>query len=392
MTRRMYWRTLWAGWILLGVGALFNGNSAEFTFSFVSEWGFTEQQAGLAIAMHQLGSLLGMIYMFIWVGDINIRKYMLFAVSAVAGLEALTGIVGGVPEFVITVRFFSGIAAGLCMATGLVLIGYLPNNLRIFSIGMILGFIMLIITLFYWAPLVELVGLRGVFFILTAYCLVCLPFHKLVPDFVYDVSPDIEKDKSFAMSDLFLPVPLLILVAFLLANTGSDAIWTYSLFVGLGEYISMTRVTELFAYSLVGGLVSATLATYLCHRFSYYISFAIGYSVIVIGTLLLFRVSSEMTYLLAFSLFAFGYAFAIPYLQSLQSDVDSTGRLLILGLMAAAVGKFLGPFLAAILAGDWFILTNVFWLACACFALSLILVLIAVYKYVGAKGSRSAVR
>ncbi|MGI9277443.1 MAG: MFS transporter [Endozoicomonas sp.] len=384
MTRKTYWNILIGAMLVGAVGGMYMLSITQIVTSLVSEWGFTDQQAGIATAMHTLGSLVGMTYIFIKIDTLNIHKWMVGALTATVVCEAAIAL-SGQPELVIAVRLFAGFASGLAFATALALMGYLPNNERIFALSLLLSFISAILVMYFWPALLNIAGMSGIFWYFSAYALICLPFIKLLPAYTRDISSNTAQEQDLDMSDLFRGAPLVIIIASLLFYTGNTAIWTFAGQIGVSQGLSLAQATETLSYSMVAGFIASIIATVIGNRQGYTISFLAGLGTITISTLMMLDMTTADAYLLAFALFNFGFSFAIPYIQGLQSKFDPSGRLLILGLMTISAGFFMGPAIASLILddGDY---SNLFWLGFGCFALSLVLIQTVVFRSLGLAG------
>ena len=389
MSKREYWIIFLGAMMVGAVGGMYMLNATQILSSLVQEWGFTDQQAGLTTTMHTLGSLIGLIVIFIKVEELNIHKWMYGAMAATFLSEALIAF-SGQPEVVIALRLVAGFASGLALALAMVLMGYLPNTERVFALAISLSFVSAIITMYLWPFILEYVGMSGVFWYFSLYALICLPFIRLLPFRVQNISTYQSGDQNFGASDLFRGFPLVILVSYFLFYIGNTAIWTFAGQIGVSQGLVLEEVTEILAYAMLSGLLASIIASVIGNRLGYTISFVLGLGTIIFGTLTMFDLQTTDSYFLAFALFNFGFSFAIPYYQGLQSRFDSNGRLLIMGLMATSAGFAVGPALASMIIeiGDY---SNLFWLGLICFGGSLVLIQGVVVKSMGVSGRENAV-
>ncbi|CAM3747665.1 MFS transporter [Parendozoicomonas haliclonae] len=389
MSRSLFWNTFWGAMIVGGIGGMYLVSVTQIVTSMVSEWGFSDQQAGMATTMHTLGSLLGMIYIFFWIDRLDIRKSMLVALVATAICEGIVALSGD-PTVVISIRLFAGIASGMAFSMGLALLGYLPNSERLFALAMAASFVTAVISLSLWPTLLEWWGLEGIFWLYSITTVLCLPFIRLLPISVKVFESSSDPMEELGLADLFRGAPLVITLAYLLFYVGNTAIWTFAAQIGTGQGLPLEEVTELLSLSLAAGFSASLLATWIGNRMGYSISLLIGMGVIFGSSFFMFEITDGNSYLLAFALFNFGFSFAIPYFQGVQSTLDPSGRLLIIGLMTVSAGFFFGPALASLLL-DGKGYDNLYWMGAACFGLALVAVQLVVLRGLGKEGQSAGV-
>ena len=383
MTSIANWKVFLAAVFLSGTGSLYMVNAPQLVSSLIEYWNFTSEQAAWATTTQTLGALLGMGLMLTMIEVVPLRRWLMISLIIIAAVEFIVAWQHS-PEFFIGARLLAGIPAGILYAAGIALIGYLPQSERLFAISLIIAFITVALTTYFWTFFLDLLGFAGMFVWAGVSALLCLFFFRWIPEDTRTYQQQ-AGDQSYGIADLLKLEPVMILLAFILFYAGNMAIWNFSTQAGIALGMNLMEATETITITLFTGLLASILAAVLGMKVSYNLSFVIGLGGIAVSALMMLGLTDVNGYLLAFALFNFCFSFGIPYFQGLQARMDGSGRLLIAGLVASQLGLTIGPGVSALLVTETDF-SGLYWFAFVSFVISLVLVLAVVYRV--SSGSR----
>ena len=334
---------------------------------YVTQLGFSNQQGGYIISVELAGFALAPIPAAIWVRKVSWRLALYCSVGVIILMNLVTGSLTDFTPYLAT-RFMCGFAAGILLAVCMAVIHRTPDPDR--SLGYWFGLQLLAGSLgvIFLPDLIADYGVGAVFLLLAGLHALLLVFIRFIPD-----HGEIEQAQEVKATG---SVPILVGLGFIglfLFEAGIMGVWTYYERIGNAGGIAPHTIGYALSASLFLGFLGSMATAALSTRFSRLLPVALGTALAVFCTALLLTDFSTTSYVISVGLFTFAWYFTLPYIMACIANVDTTGRLLILSNLVAAVGTSTGPACAALLqTSDSF--TPVLWMGISVMLLSFLFI------------------
>lgn len=312
---------------------------------FVSELGFSPEQAGYAASAELWGLAITTVILTFLSARLDWRK-----ITAVALIVAVAGNIASTfntdSQTFIIIRTITGLGLGAMISLPFAMLGMTKKT--DFNFGLALVFILAYgaigLYLFPWA--LENIGLDGIFIFLAVFCGIGL---LLIPNLPCGASQTTELD---AGSEEFRFQKLLALAGVLAFNLGIGAVWAYLFLVGLEANIEEQGVANVLTISQLLGMLGAFLVVFLSSRVKRGIPFAASVLACAIGIgFLLFGVNFFI-YSVAVYLFNFAWNMVVPYIMATLASFADNSKTVIRGSCMQMLGLATGPYIAAKIVGS----------------------------------------
>lgn len=310
---------------------------------YVTQLGFSSQQGGYIISAELAGFAFAPIPAAIWVKRISWRMALYLAAASVILMNLVTSSLTGFSLFLL-VRFLSGFAAGIQLAVCMAVIHRTLDPDR--SLGYWFGLQLLAgsVGVIFLPGLVADFGIGSVFLLLAGMHVLLLVFIRFIPDSgEINQIPEVKATGS---------VPILVALGFaglFLFEAGIMGVWAYYERIGNASGIAAQTIGYALSASLFLGFLGSMATAALSTRFSRLLPVVLGTALAILCMALLLTDFSTAVYVISVGLFSFAWYFTLPYIMACIANVDTTGRLLILSNLVAAVGTSIGPACAALL-------------------------------------------
>ena len=310
---------------------------------YVTQLGFSSQQGGYIISAELAGFAVAPIPAAIWVKRISWRMALYLAAASVILMNLVTSSLTGFSLFLL-VRFLSGFAAGIQLAVCMAVIHRTLDPDR--SLGYWFGLQLLAgsVGVIFLPGLVADFGIGSVFLLLAGMHVLLLVFIRFIPDSgEINQMPEVKATGS---------VPILVALGFaglFLFEAGIMGVWAYYERIGNASGIAAQTIGYALSASLFLGFLGSMATAALSTRFSRLLPVVLGTGLAILCMALLLTDFSTAVYVISVGLFSFAWYFTLPYIMACIANVDTTGRLLILSNLVAAVGTSIGPACAALL-------------------------------------------
>lgn len=310
---------------------------------YVTQLGFSSQQGGYIISAELAGFAFAPIPAAIWVKRISWRMALYLAAASVILMNLVTSSLTGFSLFLL-VRFLSGFAAGIQLAVCMAVIHRTLDPDR--SLGYWFGLQLLAgsVGVIFLPGLVADFGIGSVFLLLAGMHVLLLVFIRFIPD-----SGEIRQMPEVKATG---SVPILVALGFaglFLFEAGIMGVWAYYERIGNATGIAAQTIGYALSASLFLGFLGSMATAALSTRFSRLLPVVLGTGLAILCMALLLTDFSTVVYVISVGLFSFAWYFTLPYIMACIANVDTTGRLLILSNLVAAVGTSIGPACAALL-------------------------------------------
>jgi len=324
--------------------------------AIIDDYELTAEQAGIIAAVEY-----GAVAIVSVIIATKVHRFNLKHVSLIGMICLLIGNGGAVfaSEFqsLIVTRGIAGIGKGLVIAAIFSLAARTQNPTKSFAI--INGAYTALATIIYLTLPVPIKanGATGAFAALFVVVLFGALFLYWVPSTraVDQLKATATEDPKLAIS----PSGFLVLIALIFMWAANGSIWTYVERLGQSTGLSLQQIGTTLSIAAAVAILGPITAHYVHDRFGFRKPIMIGATLKIGAALILCNWMIPQAYIVAAALFVLAALFIVPYLMSLMSLADPTGRL------AAAAGGLLtaGSSLGAYLGGVTLTYSNTFTLS-----------------------------
>lgn len=305
---------------------------------------FTSQQAGFVSSANLYGAAIGALAAVFLIKRINWR---LWSYSLLLALLVTDGscLLITEPSVMIVVRFFHGLVGGLLVGIGFGIISRTEEADRTFGYLLFIQWGLGGLGLMYLPELVPHYGTSALFLALMIFTTVTLLMMPLIPD--YKVKKQIHKSTNqVTINKKPIYLNLFAIFLFQAANMG-----LFAYIIGLGEAkgLSIEFMSPALGAASWVALLGAFLVIVIGTKFGRTLPLVVSILVTALCSWLLHFSQSEQVYLIANVIIGITWAFALPYMFGICSELDKAGQLAAMGGFASKVGLASGPMVGALL-------------------------------------------
>ena len=311
--------------------------------ALVTQLGFTPQQGGNMIFAELSGAALATFPALWWVGKINWRKVLYFAL-ALTVIGNLASTQAADPWMMGAIRFVTGIGVGTIMLVTLTSTGLTANQERVFGFWQTGQIVFAAIALFAMPFIVPVIGIRG-FYVGLALIMALLALAVTSFPTGGAAMPAFGWSQLDTRIKRLAPMALAGLIFFYLAVGG---VWNFVERMGDAAGFDARFIGYTLSGVSVVGVTGALTATWLSTRLGRIIPFAAGIVIIAVSFVLLYGLSSQNLFVMSAFLFKYGWWFISPYLLANMTTLDPSGRLITATNFVIAFGQGLGPFVVGL--------------------------------------------
>ncbi|WP_439816722.1 MFS transporter [Zavarzinia sp. CC-PAN008] len=305
--------------------------------------GFGEQAGALIASANLAGIALGTFLGIALVKRFPTRSLMLVGLLTAAALDALSPFVLDVTAHG-ALRAAAGLAGGVSMAMGSILIAKPSNAERGFSVIVFCNTSFAVLMLFFMQALLDWAGMQGLYWlvsglgVLTAFMMLTEPLH----DRPASAAP---AGSGGALS----PEAIMAMLAFGLFLAGFAMVWTFLGAIGLSRGLNAATVGTTLSIGAMVGLGGALTAGIIGTRFGRIPTLGLAVLVVVSMMLVIWLVPTEMAFLATIPVFLFFLNFSPPFFAGLLADLDPSGRVLAASTSVLVILNATAPAVAAAL-------------------------------------------
>lgn len=311
--------------------------------ALVTQLGFTPQQGGNMIFAELSGAALATFPAFWWVGRINWRKVLYFAL-ALTVIGNLASTLASDPWTMGATRFATGIGVGTIMLVTLTSAGLTANQERVFGFWQTGQIVFAAIALFSMPFIIPVIGIRGFYTGLAGIMALLALAVRSFPT-GGTAMPAFRWSQLDTRIKRLAPPALAGLLFFYLAVGG---VWNFVERMGNAAGFEPRFIGYTLSAVSVAGVTGALTATWLSTRLGRIIPFAAGIVIIAVSFVLLYGLSSQNLFVMSAFLFKYGWWFISPYLLANMTTLDPSGRLITATNFVIAFGQALGPFVVGL--------------------------------------------
>jgi len=309
---------------------------------------FTNQQAGFVSSANLYGAALGALAAVFLIKRISWRSWSYILLITLIAIDTSCMFIES-PEVMIAVRFIHGLVGGLLVGIGFGIISRTNEADKTFGYLLFIQWGLGGLGLMYLPELVPSFGISALFISLIAFTLVTLVMMPFIPHYAIE---DIEvvDNKDTTIKRIPLALNLFGIFLFQAANMG-----LFAYMIGLGKISGLTIQFMSPALALASwiALFGAFLVIIIGTKFGRTIPLCASILITAIASWVLHYSESEQIYLVANIIIGVTWAFTLPYMFGICSELDKAGQLAALGGFASKMGLATGPMVGALLlSGD----------------------------------------
>ena len=304
--------------------------------------GFTLANVGYVGSVEILGMALAVA---ISTGLINRvpRNRLAFIAAIALGLTQISSAFTLAPSLFFAERFVAGLSAG-CMAGVLastIALAQAPERLTAF-IYLIDALLASLLYLVLPAVIVRF-ELAGAYALLGAATLLIAPVFLLLPARGPAATPASAGLRKDAMRVIGFAVIL---------SAAAAAHWTFTERMALKVGLNVAQVGQVFAASLVVGIIGASIAAWIGNRFGSIRPIMLAWTMVLLMGFAVPYLPTPAAFILGFCLLRFFTNINDPFVVGVVARLDIEGRLTTIFAASGLFGAAIGPFLASTIAGD----------------------------------------
>lgn len=319
---------------------------------------FTNQQAGFVSSANLYGASFGALLAVFMVKKIDWKRwsYVLMAIIMVIDLGSafITE-----PWLMISIRGFHGVVGGLLVGIGFGIISRTASPDRTFGYLLFVQWGLGGLGLMFLPGLVPQFGVIALFLSLVAFTMVAFVMLAFLPDYPLPEKPIQEKSKSekpeqhstTKVSVKKAPL-VLTLIGILLFQAANMGLFAYMIALGKAEGLTVEFMSPSLGVASWVALLGAFLVIVIGTRFGRTIPLVLSIVATAFFSWILHYSEIPEVYLYGNIAIGICWAFVLPYLFGICSELDKGGQYAALGGFASKMGLASGPMVAALMLSD----------------------------------------
>jgi MFS family permease len=308
---------------------------------------FTSQQAGFVSSANLYGAAIGALSAVFIIKHIRWQRWSYALLIALIAIDSLC-IVITEPSTMIAIRAIHGLTGGLLVGIGFSIIS------RTFEADKTFGYLLLIqwglggLGIMYLPGLVPEYGISALFISLITFTVVTLMMLPFLPHYPVEQQKELanEQTKSVKISQLPLALNLFGIFLFQAANMG---LFAYMISLGKADGLSIEFMSNALGIASWVALLGAFLVIVIGTKYGRTTPLTIAILLTALCSWLLHFSHNEMIYLITNIVIGVTWAFVLPYLFGICSELDKSGQMAALGGFASKMGLASGPMVAALM-------------------------------------------
>jgi len=308
---------------------------------------FTNQQAGFVSSANLYGAAIGALSAVFLIKRINWRSWSYALLVALIVIDTSCMFIES-PETMIAIRFIHGLVGGLLVGIGFGIISRTNEADKTFGYLLFIQWGLGGLGLMYLPELVPSFGISALFISLITFTVVTLLMMPFIPNYaIEDIDATDNADTTIKRMPLFLN--LFGIFLFQAANMG---LFAYMIGLGKIEGLHIQFMSPALASASWIALLGAFLVIIVGTKFGRTLPLVASILITAFASWALHYSESEQVYLIANVVIGVTWAFTLPYMFGICSELDKAGQLAALGGFASKMGLATGPMVGALLLGD----------------------------------------
>jgi len=305
---------------------------------------FTNQQAGFVSSANLYGAAIGALSAVFLIKRINWRTWSYALLITLIVIDSACIFIES-PNLMITIRFIHGLTGGLLVGIGFGIITRTSEADKTFGYLLFIQWGLGGLGLMYLPELVPVYGTTALFIALIAFTAITLVMMPFIPQYKIEKSAS-QKDQAPVIQKKPLYFNLAAIFLFQAANMG---LFAYVIGLGRARGLTIDFMSPALAYASWIALIGAFLVIIIGTKYGRTIPLVSSILITALCSWLLHFSDSEQVYLVANIIIGVTWAFSLPYMFGICSELDKAGQLAALGGFASKLGLASGPMVGALI-------------------------------------------
>lgn len=309
---------------------------------------FTSQQAGFVSSANLYGAAIGTLSAVFLIKHIRWQRWAYILLLVLIVIDTLCVFITE-PTTMIGIRAIHGLTGGLLVGIGFSIISRTSEADKTFGYLLLIQWGLGGLGIMFLPGLVPDYGTSALFASLVTFTIVTLIMLPFLPHYAISTlakpSPDAPLIK---LKSSHLPLQLNLFGIFLFQATNMG-LFAYMISLGKADGLSVGFMSNALGVASWVALIGAFLVIVIGTKYGRTIPLVIAIVLTAFCSWLLHFSSSEMVYLVANIIIGITWAFVLPYLFGICSELDKSGQMAALGGFASKMGLASGPMIAALM-------------------------------------------
>jgi predicted MFS family arabinose efflux permease len=305
---------------------------------------FTNQQAGFVSSANLYGAAIGALTAVFLIKRINWRVWSYVLLISLVAIDGICIFIED-PTLMVVVRFIHGLTGGLLVGIGFGIISRTTEADKTFGYLLFIQWGLGGLGLMFLPELVPNYGTAALFMSLMTFTLVTLLMMPFIPHYKIEQNQSTHQSKT-PLNKTLLILNLLAIFLFQAANMG---LFAYIIGLGKAQGLNIEFMSPALASASWFALIGPFLVIIIGTKYGRTIPLVTSILITAICSWLLHYSESSEVYLIANIIIGVTWAFALPYMFGICSELDKAGQLAALGGFASKVGLATGPMVGALL-------------------------------------------
>jgi len=331
-----------------GVGLLSYAALPFLIGSTMTNLDLSEKGVGILYSLEFIAAALSSIILAPRIGKIDRTKIAYIGAFIVIIGNLISGLWINY-EFLLLSRSFTGIGAGLALASGNATIANAKHPAKIAGMMNVLFAALIVLLMLYLSFLNESWGIQGIYFGLAAVTFGFLFLLKLMPRRSTQHNSETASNKINS-TGIFSIAGIAIFVVFFMFTLRDSMAWGFAERIGNVVGYSSSEMGQLLSLQAFTGLAGPIITAIIGFKFG--VRFPLLFGIVFAGlTTYAIFLSPELPFLFKGSVLVWtaGYFFAISYMTAYAATLDVNGRIVAASGSAMLLGVAAGPALSGYL-------------------------------------------
>jgi predicted MFS family arabinose efflux permease len=309
---------------------------------------FTSQQAGFVSSANLYGAAIGALSAVFLIKRIRWQRWSYALLLALIAIDTLCMFITE-PITMIAIRAIHGLTGGLLVGIGFSIISRTTEADKTFGYLLFIQWGLGGLGIMYLPGLVPEYGTSALFLSLVTFTVVTLFMLPFLPHYPIRKSVKLAADSQHSTPKNSRKPLMLNLLAIFLFQAANMGLFAYMFNLGKADGLSVEFMSNALAIASWVALLGAFLVIIIGTKYGRTIPLVSAILLAALCSWLLHFSSSETIYLFTNIVIGITWAFVIPYLFGICSELDTSGQLAALGGFASKMGLASGPMIAALM-------------------------------------------
>lgn len=320
---------------------------------------FSNQQAGFVSSANLYGAAIGALTAVFLIKKINWRSWSYVLLVTLIIIDVCCIFIEK-PLSMVIIRAIHGLTGGLLVGIGFAIISRTLQADKTFGYLLFIQWGLGGLGIMYLPGLVPEYGTTALFVSMITFTAITLLMVPFLPDYNIKQKSKTAQEKASETAvkkgsniGSFIRSPLMQnLLAIFLFQAANMGLFAYMISLGKSEGLTIEFMSQSLAIASWIALIGAFLVIMIGTKYGRALPLTFGIVLTALCSWLLHFSMNEQVYLIANIIIGITWAFVLPYLFGICSELDREGQMAALGGFASKMGLASGPMVAALIFGS----------------------------------------